>query len=141
MFSPLKWKLEIKRFHQLSELYGQPALPVLVNGHSRHAAWRIKVPGREETYMCSPYTTGDGYVALVDALKFNIGWLSAGPGLNDSCKLRRHMPTDYKFHYAVTGFAGGIENPVPLAEASCLEWGRRAGIRLVTSPENRGNQK
>lgn len=130
MFSTLKWKLELKRLRQLSKQRGQPSLPELVNGHSRHPTWRIKVPGREDVYMCRPHDTDDGYVILVDALKFNIGWLQAGPGLDDSCKLRRHMPADYKFQSAVTGFAAGIENPVPLARVSYLEWGRRAGIRF-----------
>lgn len=131
MFSTLKWKLEIKRLRQLSKRRGQPSLPELIVGHSRHPAWRINVPGREDVYMCSPYSTGDGYVILVDALKFNIGWLQAGPGLDDSCKLRRYMPADYKFHEAVIGFKHGIENPVPLAEVSYLEWGSRAGIRFT----------
>lgn len=28
-------------------------------------------------------------------------------------------PSDYKYHWAEEGFAGGAENPVPLAEVSC----------------------
>lgn len=131
MFDFLRWKLEIRRLRQLSTQRGKPALPELIEGHERYPVWRVNVPGREDVYMCCPYSTDDGYVILVDALKFNVGWLQSGPGLNDSCKLRSHMSADYKFHEAVIGFKHGIVNPVPLAEVSYLEWGRRSGIRFT----------
>ncbi|QPB72731.1 hypothetical protein XFHB_13030 (plasmid) [Xylella fastidiosa] len=80
------------------------------------AIWRIPVSGQADRYMSASagYSGKETFVVHVDANAFYLAWLRSGS--DKHCVLRSQMPSDYKYAYAVDGFAEGSSNPVPLAE-------------------------
>ncbi|EIJ6113748.1 hypothetical protein LJJ21_004708, partial [Salmonella enterica] len=103
---------------RLSEL--EPAdAPQLVPGHRRGVVWRVSVPGQSDVFMCLPNYAGQRYfVVYVSGLAFYRAWLASGAGHYQSCPLQPDMPNDRKFKDAVSGFAQGFENPVPIADVA-----------------------
>lgn len=96
----------------------RPELPNIVRYDPRHGPiWRLKVPGKADAFMCLPIYAGSNYrVVYVHGTAFYRAWLASGVRHYQSCHLRRDMPNDRKFKDAVSGFAEGSENPVPIAE-------------------------
>lgn len=103
---------------RLSELPPAEA-PQLVPGHRRGIVWRVPVPGQSDVFMCLPNYAGQSYfVVYVSGLAFYRGWLALGVGNFQSCPLQQDMPNDRKFQDAVSGFAQGFDNPVPVADVA-----------------------
>ncbi|CEI03289.1 hypothetical protein XACG117_3260006 [Xanthomonas citri pv. citri] len=82
-------------------------------GHDR-AVWCIPVPGQADRYMSASagHIGSEMFAVHVDADAFYLAWLRS----DEQCVLRSQMPRDYKYAYAVDGFAQGSSNPVPLAD-------------------------
>lgn len=110
----------------------QAAAPDLVHVRNNVAVWRLPVPGHDDRYVkLDVGGCGDRRVVMLDAARFYREWivssLEAPVGRASTVSLKRDMPLDYKFHYAADGFAGGRNNPVPLADggANAPGWGSR----------------
>ncbi len=73
----------------------------------------------------------NGRVVMLDAARFYREWIASSLegqiGRASTVPLKRDMPIDYKFHYAVDGFLEDKHNPVPLADggANVPGWGSR----------------
>jgi hypothetical protein len=82
-------------------------------GHER-VVWRVPVLGQADRYMSASasHIGSEMFAVHVDADAFYLAWLRS----DDQCVLRSQMPCDYKYAYAVDGFAQGSSNPVPLAD-------------------------
>jgi hypothetical protein len=98
------------------------------------ALWRVPVPGEADRFMSakSGGIDREKYVVQVDTELFYRAWLASSSawGKRDStdCVLRAEMPADYKYHHAVSGFAQGRDNPVPLAEVDA--WREDGKVRV-----------
>ena len=91
-------------------------------GHER-AVWCVPVPHQANRYMSASagHIGTEMFVVHVDADAFYLAWLRC----DEQCVLRSQMPRDYKYAYAVDGFAQGNSNPVPLAEVAA--WNDKRG--------------
>jgi len=98
----------------------EPALPRFVAGHHRGPVWQLLVPGGPPAFMCLGYR--EAFVVHVRASAFHRAWLATGRALNQPCPRRDRFAQDRKFHWAISGFSQGIENPVPLAEVTATDW-------------------
>lgn len=98
----------------------RPELPKIVRYDPRRGPiWRLNVPGKADAFMCLPIYAGSNYrVVYVHGTAFYRAWLASGVRDYQACPLRREMQNDGKFKHAVSGFAEGSENPVPIAEVA-----------------------
>ncbi|WP_321959534.1 plasmid fertility inhibition factor family protein [Burkholderia cenocepacia] len=113
-------RISIARATEIRNLERQVAASPCVKACDIHqlshdrAVWRIPVPGQDDRYMSASASeiATEMFVVHVDGDAFYLAWLRSG----DQCILRSQMPRDYKYAYAVDGFAQGRSNPVPLAD-------------------------
>jgi len=113
-------RLSVARAAELRNLERQVATSPRARACSIHeitrerAVWRVPVPGQPDRYIsASAGHAGDETFAVhVDADAFYLAWLRS----DEQCVVRAQMPRDYKYAYAVDGFAQGSANPVPLAD-------------------------
>lgn len=99
----------------------KPSPPNLISIDSLRAIWEVSMPGQTSRFMSamSGAINDEFFIVRVDTEAFYYTWLKSSPAIWErqasDCVLRVDMPTDYKYKYAVEGFAHGKENPVPLA--------------------------
>lgn len=109
---------EITQLRESLKQHISPPPPDLIDQSSTRLVWRISFTDKEDQYM--KYDKPNYvYLVYVDTellylLLLNNALISNGK-TNYSCKLRKDLPDDYKYMYAVEGFSHGIKNPVPLA--------------------------
>lgn len=119
----LSRRFELHRLEKAVGTHESPELPVLEWITSNKAVWRLSVPGQKACFMSvsSGAINQDCFVVYLDAERFYHAWLKASPTMqlprSWDCICRTDMPNDYKYRWAVKGFAQGRSNPVPLAEA------------------------
>ena len=138
MFSLIKAELarhrELKQLEADARRRPRPSVPQLVGLDRDTATWMVPIPGERPRFMRA--TAGmmqhEFFVVMVDGEAFYHAWLLCSPVRNRrgvaDCIMRVEMPNDYKYKYAVAGFAHGIENPVPLATCGAFREGKRVGI-------------
>jgi len=83
--------------------------------------FEIEVSDNENVFMSIPATNDDErYVVLVNTEKFLNLWRNEPNGIHSNISMGdiNTWKNDYKYHYAVDGFAEGFKNPVPLASIS-----------------------
>jgi len=124
----LRVQQELKRYNDAPPVATKP-LPKIISNHKRGVVWQIPVPDQSDVFMCLPIYAGERYfVVYVSGIDFYRAWLATGIGDSQSCRLKRDMPNDYKFHHAVSGFSHGYDNPVPIADVAPSMYGGKLRI-------------
>ena len=108
-----------------------PPIPTIIEPRSvqtiwgtpseQQVIWQISFKDKPIHYMSSNGNYGDCYVVYVDTELLYLILLIDGLKSNGDDaiepfhKLRKDLPTDYKYHYAEEAFAKSVESPIPLA--------------------------
>ena len=95
------------------------------NFSDKIAVFTIDLEDGKQVYMSvqADIYESDRHVVVVDAERLIALWQNdpAGQERQLSYGNRASWKGDYKYSYAETGFAQGFDNPVPLANVSCLK--------------------
>lgn len=100
-----------------------PIHSIVSDWYTSKIIYEIPLIKSASVYMSlnNPSHDSTWFVVHVDSLKFLNLWRKEPYNCNG--QISHGCPEtwvkDYKFHYAVSGFAQGISNPVPLAEVTC----------------------
>ena len=110
----------------------------LVHVRNHRALWRIAIPGRADRFMSLEKggMDDDRFVVMADARRFYRAWLASSlDAVHDrrdvTARVLRDMPADYKYRYAVQGFAAGRSSPVPLATVGASEPGKGPAMHFT----------